>query len=547
MRFLVAPPENMSFAGPPIISPDGRLVVTTVRDDSGRQSLWLRPLDSLDAKPLAGTENGIQPFWSSDSRSVGFYAGGKLKKIDVSGGPAQTLCDARQAGGGAWSRDGIIVFVRNPGEGLYRVPATGGTPAPLTTLDKSRNETVHSWPYFLPDNRHFLYVGRSVQREKSGIYVGSLDSKDARLLVNIESGAAYAPPGYLLFVRERTLMAQPFDAVKLQLTGEAVPVAEQVGLNIGNARAQFSVSETGVLVYRNFVSGGNAQLVWFDRSGKQLGTVWDPAGISGVRLSPDGKRVAVQRFDTEKGTFDIWLVDLTRAIPSRLTFDPASEVNPVWSPDGTRILFSSQREGVGNLYQKPSSGAGQDELLLRSDETKLANDWSLDGRYILYQALGVGGFDLWFMPLFDERKSVQYLSTEFTERGGRFSPDGRWVAYVSTQSGNGEVYVRSFPVSGGQWQISNSGGDAPRWRHDGRELFYIAADNKLMAVEVNENSGTFEFGIPKPLFELRANLAVASPYDVAADGQRFLVAALDEQGGAPPATVVYNWTAGLRR
>ena len=546
MRFLVPPPEKAAFAGPPMISPDGRLVVATVRDDSGRQSLWVRPLDSLDAKPLAGTENGVQPFWSPDSRSVGFYAGGKLKKIDVSGGPAQTLCDARLTAGGAWSRDGVIVFGRNAAEGLYRIPITGGSPAPVTVLDKSRNETFHSWPYFLPDGRHFLYVARSAQREKSGIYVGSLDSKETRLLLNIESGAAYAPPGYLLFVRERTLMVQPFDAERLQLTGEAVPIAEQVGLNVGNARAQFSVSETGVLVYRNFVSGGNTQLVWFDRAGKQLGTVWDVASISGVRLSPDGKRVALQRFDTEKGTNDIWLVDIARGIPSRLTFDPASDVNPVWSPDGSRILFSSQREGVSNLYQKLSSGAGQDESLLKSDDTKLPNDWSSDGRYILYQALGQGDFDLWVLPLFEERQPVPYLQTDFLERGGRFSPDGRWVAYISNASGKPEVYVRNFPDQGGQWQISNGGGEGPRWRRDGRELFYIAADSKLMATEVNGSSGTFEFGIPKPLFELRVNVAVASPYDVAADGQRFLVASLIEQDGTPPATVVLNWTAALQ-
>src|SRR6185436_12600068 len=230
---------------------------------------------SVDMKPLAGTENGVQPFWSPDSRFIGFYAGGKLKRIDVSGGPAQTLCDTRTTTGGTWNRDGVIVFTRNAGEGLYSIAGTRGTPAPVTVLDKSRNETFHSWPYFLPDGRHFLYVARSAQREKSGIFVGSLDSKEPRLVLNVESAAAYAPPGYLLFVRERTLMAQPFDADKLQLTGEAVPVAEQVGLNVGNARAQFSVSETGVLIYRSFVSGGNTQLVWFDRAGKELGRVWD--------------------------------------------------------------------------------------------------------------------------------------------------------------------------------------------------------------------------------------------------------------------------------
>ena len=552
IRFIVPPPDKAAFAGPPIISPDGRLVVTTVRDESGRLSLWVRPLDSLDAKPLSGTDNGAQPFWSPDSRSVGFFSAGKLKRVDVSGGPAQTLSDARAAGGGAWNRNGVIVFGRNAAnaaEGLQRIPATGGSSAPVTMLDKSRNETFHAWPCFLPDGRHFLYVARSAQREKSGIYVGSLDSKETRMLLNVESSMAYAQPGFLLFVRERTLMAQPFDADKLQLSGEAVPAAEQVGLNVGNARAQFSISETGVLVYRGFVSGGNTQLTWFDRAGKQLATVWDGATtIAGVRLSPDGKRVVLQRFDKEKGTNDIWLVDLARGIPSRLTFDPASDILPIWSPDGSRVLFSSQREGVTNLYQKLSSGAGQDELLLKSDEAKFPNDSSPDGRYVLYQALGHVDFDLWVLPLFDERKPVPYLQTDFVERSGRFSPDGRWVAYVSNASGKAEVYVRNFPDQGGQWQISNGGGDHPRWRRDGRELFYIAADGKLMATEVNGSSGTFEFGIPKPLFGLRVNFGgSASPYDVAADGQRFLAASLVEQDVAPPATVVLNWMAGLKR
>jgi Tol biopolymer transport system component len=255
----------------------------------------------------------------------------------------------------------------------------------------------------------------------------------------------------------------------------------------------------------------------------------------------------VQRFDTEKGTNDIWLVDLARGIPSRLTFDPASDTFPVWSPDGSRVVFSSQKEGLSNLYQKLSSGAGQDELLFKSDDLKLLNDWSPDGRYILYQTLGQVDFDLWVLPLFEERKPAPYLQTDFVERSGRFSPDGRWVAYVSTASGKAEVFVRSFPDQGGQWQISNGGGDQPRWRRDGRELFYISADGKLMATEVNGGSGTFEFGIPKPLFELRVNFVNASPYDVAADGQRFLVASLVEQDVTPPVTVVLNWAAGLKR
>jgi len=492
--------------------------------------------------------SGGQPFWSPDSRSIGFFSGGKLKRIDVSGGPAQTLCDAAIAGGGTWNRDGIIVLVRNVEAGLYRIPATGGTPTPLTMLDKSRNEIVHVWPYFLPDGRHFLYLARSSQVEKSAIFVGSLDSKDTKFLLNADSSMAYAPPGYLLFARQQTLMAQGFNADKLQLTGEAVPVAERIARYLGVARALFSVSDTGVLVYRSLWTTEDSQLAWFDRAGRQLGTVGEPGGYAAIRLSPDEKRVALQRVDNEKGTYDIWLIEITRGTPSRLTFDPASDVYPIWSPDGNRIVFASNKEGTANLYQKLSSGAGNDELLFKSDDAKLPNDWSPDGRYILYQDLSQKDFDLWVLPLFEERKPVLFLQTDFAELYGRFSPDGRWIAYVSGESGKREVSVRSFPASGGQWQISNGGGAQPHWRRDGKELFYVAPDHKLMAVEVNGSSGTFEVGIPRALFDLRiGSTSGFSDYDVTADGQRFLVNTLVEQSARSPVTVVMNWTADLKK
>ncbi len=460
----------------------------------------------------------------------------------------QTLCDVTITGGGAWNRDGVIVFVRNPEEGLYRIQATGGTPTRLTTLDKSRNEIQHGWPSFLPDGRHFLYAARSAQAEKRAIFVGALDSKETKLLLNVDSNAAYAPPGFLLFTREQTLMAQGFNADKLQLTGEAVPVAEGVGRNVNTGRSAFSVSETGLLVYRSSPSVTISQLVWFDRAGKQLGTVGPPAGYAAIRLSPDDKHVALMRLDPEKGIPNIWLIELTHGIPSRLRFDPASDAAPIWSPDGSRIVFTSNREGVSNLYQKPSSGAGNDEILLKSNNTKLANDWSPDGRYILYQDLSQKDFDLWVLPLLDERKPVLFLQTDFFEGLGRFSPDGRWIAYVSNESGKMEVYVRSFPAAGGPWQISNGGGGQPHWRRDGKELFYVSPDKKLMAVGVNGSSNKFEAGIPKLLFELRVAYTPGNPaYDVTADGQRFLVNTFVEQNAPSPVTVVMNWTAGLKR
>jgi hypothetical protein len=547
VRFLIAPPEGQ-LAGAPLISPDGRRVVLTVTDAAGRQSLWLRPLDALDAQRLPGTEAGGQPFWSPDSRSIGFIAAGKLKRVDVAGGPAQTLADAISVGG-AWNRDGVIVFSRASTEGLYRIPAAGGTPEPLTTLDASRNEYVHAWPHFLPDGRHFLYVAGTSPREKSAVFVGSLDSKQTRPLLDVESSVAYAPPGYLLYAREGTLVARPFDATRLELSGEAVPLVKQIGFTLSSGGAHFSVSDTGTLLYRTNPAAADTQLVWFDRAGRQLETVGRAGHYSDIRLSPDGKRLAFQRLDPENGASDVWLLELASGTTSRLTFDPANDGDAVWSPDGGRVVFSSMRDGLPNLYQKLSSGAGGEELLLETADSKIANDWSPDGRHVLYNAMSRQSQDLWVLPLFGERRPEPFARTDFQESGGRFSPDGRWVAYTSNESGRLEVYVQSFPASGGKWQVSNGGGGSPRWRRDGRELFYISADGKqLMAVGVDGSSDTFKAGVPEPLFEPRVGaISGDSPYDVAADGRRFLINAVVEETVPAPVTVVMNWTADLRR
>ena len=547
-RFLIPPPEKAVFLDAPVISPDGGRVIIRIRDVSGKVSLWIRRFDSLAApQPLDGTEQGAQPFWSPDSRFIGFFAAGKLKKIDVSGGPAQTLCDAPMSLGGTWNRDGTIIFGRNLAEGLYRIPATGGMPAPATVLDKSRNETAQAWPYFLPDGRHFLYVARSAEHEKSGIFIGSLDSKETKLLLNTESSVAYVPAGYLLFMRENSLMAQPFNADRQQLSPEAIPLVEHVRFDPVTAQAMFSVSQTDVLVYRATMSSEELQLVWFDRTGKQLGTVGEPGNYTNIHLSPDGKRVGLQRFDPEKDKYDVWSIELTRGIPSRLTSHRGGINGLTWSSDGSRIAFSSLRENASDLCEKFASGVSEDELLLSLDNVTIATDWSLDGRYILFSnSRGKDSSDLSVLPLFDERKPFPVVHTDFINSGGRFSPDGRWIAYVSNESNKYEVYVRNFPPAGGQWPVSSGGGWHPRWRRDGKELFYIAADRKLMAVEVNGSANTFEAGLPKPLFQLSiGNPAGPSPYDVSADGQRFLVSKPVEANAA--VAVVMNWTTVLKK
>ena len=553
-RFFVFPPEKATLTGGgQHISPDGQRIVFRANGADGKALLWTRSLDSLTAQPLAGTEDPINPFWSPDSRFVGFFTGAsKLKRIEFTGGPAQTLADTQGGGGGTWNRDGTIVYARTFGDRLYRVPATGGAANPVTTLDESRKETAHLWPYFLPDGRHFLYLARSVQRGNTGIYVGALDSNERKLLVNADSSPVYAPPGFLLYLRERTLMAQPFDANKLELTGEPFPIAEQVGYNAVNGRAFFSASETGILAFLSS-SAPNTQLVWFDRAGKQLALVGAPAADNGLRLSPDEKRLAVSRLDPQTGSADIWLIDLARNNPSRFTFDPANETAPVWSPDGSRIVFASNREGVANMYQRLSNGTGNDELLLKSAQPTGPYDWSQDGKFILFGMISSKtGSDIWLLPLFGDQKPTPFIETEFVETQPRFSPDDRWVAYTSNESGTYQVYVQSFPTSGGKWQVSTGGGAQPQWRRDGRELFYLAPDRKIMAVEVNGAGPTFVAGVPKPLFDVHVSTIFpgaggATYYEVTGDGQRFLVNTIAGDPTPVPLTVVLNWKAGLKR
>ncbi len=554
IRFSVFPPEQTTHGGGPAapqaaLSPDGRYLAFVATTLDRTSQLWVRPLDSLAAQKLAGTEDASFPFWSPDSRFLGFFTPGKLKKIDAFGGPPQALCDAPEGNGGTWNRDGVIVFAPNRVGALARVSATGGVPADVTALDRSRQETGHLWPQFLPDGRHFLYLALSGRRENRGIYVHSLASKEAGLVLRTEVRATYTPPGYLLFVQQGTLMAQRFDSNRLQLSGEPARVAEQVAYNPGNGRTTLSASENGVIAYRTGSAGGvpMSELVWFDRGGKRIGSAGGPGLYVRPRLSPDEKLIAVQRRDPQTGTDDIWLVDLARSTVSRLTFDSSNQTHPTWSPDGSRIAFASDQDGMSNLYQKLSNGAGGEELLLSSDTSKFVTDWSPDGRFIVYEDQGRGtGTDLWVLPLSGDRKPTPFLRTEFNESQGQFSPDGRWMAYSSNESGRVEVYVQAFPASGGKWQISTAGGSYPRWRRDGKELFYRAADRKLMAVEV-QTASTLQAGQPRALFELRVSEVPVIPYTVSADGQRFLVDTPTEESNAAPITVVLNWFTELKK
>jgi Tol biopolymer transport system component len=554
VRTSIVVPDKSALRGA-ALSPDGTRLVFGARDSSGKNLLWIRPLDSLAAQPLPGTENPAFPFWSPDSRSIGFFADGKLRRIDASGGPAQTLCDAPVARGGTWNRDGVILFAPVTESGLYRVAASGGIATPVTRIEASRGETTHRWPLFLPDGRHFVYLvanfGSGGQSEKLGIYVASLDSGDEKLLLNAKSSVAYAPPGYLLFFREGNLLAQPFDAERLQTTGEPILVAEQIHHFPQHYKAVFSVSENGLLLYQSRSATGVSQLGWFDRRGNQVGSMGAPANQANPRISPDGKRVAVDVADPETGNLDIWVHASSGGIPARLTSDPALDALPIWSPDGGRIVFMSLRGGHADLYQKSSSGAGNEEAILQSERAKYATDWSSDGRFILHRALDpTTNVELWVLPVGGDAKATPFIKAPFGVSQGQFSPDGRWVAYASNESGRWEIYVAPFPGPGGNWKVSSAGGSEPRWRRDGNEIFYLAPDAKLMALDVKEGP-TFEADVPRPLFQTRRREHISSSdlfsYDVSPDGQRFLVNTDVGEATSPPLTVVLNWTAGLKK
>lgn len=552
ISFFFSPPDTWSLAqvaatgapNPLAVSPDGHQIAFVATSRDGRTLLWVRSLDSPTAQALIGTEGASRPFWSPDSRFLGFFADSKLKKIEVTGGAPITLCEAPNDRGGSWSRDGVIVFAGSSPGALQRVSASGGLPTAATVL--GQGETAHVRPFFLPDGRHFLYRAYASTAAVEGpIFVASLNSAERKLL-NADSANVIYSQGHLLFLRGTTLMAQPFDARRLVLKGEPFPIAEQIQTQGSPPSGIFSASENGVLAYQTGMGIPGSQLAWFDRAGKQIGVVGDSAPYGDLELSPDGKRASVNIPDqTGKGRH-IWLYDLQRGLRTRFTFDPADEFTSIWSPDGSRLVFNSRRKGHLDLYQKASSGAGTDELLLEDNLDKYPFSWSPDGRFILYVSTGgPTGLDLFVVPLSGGRKPFPFLNTKFNDQPGRFSPNGRWIAYRSDESGKNEIYVAPFPGPGGKWQISAGGGIFPRWRHDGTEIFYLAPDNKLMAAAVNGEGSSFEVGAVKPLFEARVSLEYRYPYDVSPDGQRFLINTTPQR--TAPVIVVVNWTTGIKK
>ena len=566
MRLSVLPPENEPLESFPVISPDGTRLAFSARGAAGDTTLWIRTIDSLTSVSIRGTDGATDPFWSPDSRSIGFFAQGKMKIVaDLASSPPSvlTLAEAPSPRGGAWGRDGVIVFAKNIEDGLYRVTASGGDVTPVTTLDRSKRENSHRWPQFLPDGRHLLFLARSATSAHQGIYVGTPGSKDWRLLLRTPlTGLVVGVPepasrwsmsaasrGYLVFMREQTVIAQPFDLDRLELAGEPSPIAESVGT--ARNRGMFSVSGGSTLAYRVVTNERRSDL--FDRTGKVLETGMSRAG-GFPRLSPDGRLIAFSRLDPASGAADLWLEDVASHITTRLTSHPGYDWIPIWSPDGDRVAFASNREAIMDLYEKSIDGSAPERLLMKSDKRKTPTDWSRDGEFLLFQQEDpASGWDLWALPMNGDRQPFPVLHSQFNETNGAFSPDGRWLAYTSDETGGNQVYVRPFTGrqdtsgdrqrSGVMRRVSVDGGDEPHWRSDGKELFYMSLDRKIVSVSI-KTGPPFEAGVATPLFD---SPSVSQGYDVTPDGGRFLITTEPVEQRIRPLTLFVNWTAALKK
>ncbi|MFI5251682.1 MAG: protein kinase [Bacteroidota bacterium] len=568
VQSYILPPENSSFAthsgntgeGHLALSPDGSMLAFVCADSAGKTHLMVRPLNSIDAKELPSTQEAGYPFWSPDNRYIGFFQGGKLKKIEASGGPSLTICDAADGRGASWNQDGIIILAPNPAGPIYQVSEAGGTPVAITKFDTTRHTHSHRWPFFLPDGKHFLYFSRSsfggVEREEDALYTASLDGKDNKRLIPAKANVAYVS-GMLIYLSDKTLMAQRFQPDKLELIGEAKPIAEPIEYDLDYNRAIFTVSQNGILCYQSRSTKVGWQLEWLDRKGNLVGKIGEPAQIGSAALSPDEKKIAYDVYDPQSKNKDIWIYELARGIKTRFTFDPSVDELPNWSPDGSKIIFHSDRKGHYDLYQKTTDGEGSEDVLLESPEAKFPYDFSSDGKYFTYSANDSHtGSDIWILPLTGDRKPIRLVQSEFDDDVSHFSRDMRWISYRSNESGNYELYVRPFLDAEGKiattqarkWQISVNGiavNSSEEWSKNGKEFYYLSQDNKFIAVEVRTNGSSFEIGNSNELFDVKSNTAI-SFVDASADGNKFLFIVTVGGEVHPPITLVTNWDKELK-
>jgi Tol biopolymer transport system component len=557
VRFDVNPPKGTIDLGWPRVSPDGRTLAFIAIDSTGRGRLWIRPLNATEARPLgeaewfmSSTGQGSRPFWSPDSRYLAYIVSGKLRKVAVAGGPVFNICDVPGGADGTWGRSGWILFDGGPGDSIRGVPASGGTPQPITFLDRARGETEHMWPFFLPDGRHFLFVVIKAGGARE-TRLGTLGSRESRLVGRTEKRAEYASPGYLVFVDGSVLMAQPFDARSARATGDPVPISGRLPGWVG----EFSVSSAGVLAHKVEPAQGETRLLWVTRDGRTLGDVAPPGRYQELALSPDGTRLAVKITGDQYGTPDIWVRDLNRGVASRLTLGALDPGWPVWSPDGTRIAYVFTNAASPLMVKAATGVGGTDSLAFTSGGLWCPYDWSGAANTILCGRLSASwDRDLWAMPadsrVVPRRSPVPpraLMQSPFEERDGRLSPDGRWLAYSSNESGHDEVYVVPYPSAGGRWRVSTSGGRFPQWRADGKELFFQGANRGIMAVSLSAGA-SFEAGTPRLLFKTAlAQGFEACGWAVTRDGQRFIVNTASDTTEAGHFVVVTDWTTELRR
>jgi Tol biopolymer transport system component len=542
VRFEIPVPEGVTSVDAPRISPDGRVVAFNAIDTTGHPRIWVRPLGALAAHPLEGTDGATRPFWSPDSRLIGFFADGKLKKIDAAGGPTQKICDAPRGADGTWSTNGVILFDGRAGDPIQKVSSAGGTPSVVQKVDPAKKELACGWPEFLPDGRHFLYITLMAKADESSYRIGDLESGRTTPLAPAQTLVTYSPPGYLLFVREKTLVAQRFDPRSLKTQGEPVPIVEHIGTDsVGLAR--FSVSREGTLVYRTTDSGN--RLLVLDAGGHEVDTLGDVADYNNPNLSPGLDRLAFDVTEPRNGTSFIWIRDLKRGVSSKFTFSDNDTYAPLWTRDARTLVYTRDLD----LYTKPADGRGEETPLLKTPSRKVASAVTPDGKTLLYQELNPStGWDVMTLSLSGDPKPTPVLNTPFAELLPSLSPDGRLLAYQSNESGRNEVYLQTFPQAGGKWQISSAGGVEPKWAPDGRTLYFRSPEQKVMAVDISP-TGDPAPGAPRALFQLHIDTArpARDRYLPLPDGKRFLAVATLGRESMTPIVTVLNWTAELGR